>query len=141
MDIVRRDKITKGTLAGKKFLYNPTGFEDNTTVTYNQVRTAGMSYPAFVYGGAEARAINFTIYLNDAVEPGITKSFISHLRNFVPSERKKGFQFKAPKKLIFSFGWYVKECHLENINTRYLAFSPELMPIEAEVDVTLLLII
>lgn len=140
MNIVTRDKISKGTLGGRKFLYNPTNFTDNIAVTYNTVKTCGMSYPAFVYGGGEPRSITFTIYLNDQVEPGVTKSFISHLHSFIPPARKKGYQFVSPKPIIFSFGWFVKECHLQNMDINYLAFSPQLQPTEAEVTVTLLII-
>lgn len=141
MFIVSRDKITKGTLGGKPFLYNPTEFSDSTKITYNEVKTCGMSYPAFVYGGGEARVVSFVLYLNDQKEPGITKSYIRHLHSFLPPERKKGYQFKSPKTIMFSFGWYVKECLLEGLDANYLAFSPTLEPIEAEVTVTLKLVI
>ena len=140
MYLVPRDKITKGTFGGKKFLYNPTSFTDTTAITYNEVKTCGMSYPAFVYGGGTARTITFDIYLTDQVEKGITRSFISHMRTFLPPEKKKGYQFKAPKTVVFSFGWFVKECHLQNMDVNYTAFSPELQPIEATVTVTLLII-
>lgn len=141
MEIVSRDKITKGTLGGKPFVFNPESFNDSTTITYNEVKTCGMSYPAFVYGGGEVRQVSFTIYLNDAVEEGVTQKFISHLRNFIPSERKVGYQFKAPKRIVFSFGWYVKECFLTELNIDYKAFSTDLRPIKAEANVTLNLII
>ena len=138
MYLVPKDKITKGTFGGKKFLYNPTSFKDNTSINYNEVQTCGMSYPAFVYGGGQSRVLTFEIYLNDQVEKGITRSFISHLRTFLPPERKSGYQFKAPKTLVFSFGWFVKECRLQSVDIDYTAYSPQLQPIEATATVTLL---
>lgn len=140
MQLVSRDKITKGTLGGRPFLYNPSSFQDSIAVTYNEVKTCGMSYPVPVYGGGEMRTINFDIYLNDKVEPGVTRKFISHLHGYLPPSRKKGYQFKAPPVLIFSFGWFVKDCRLQSMNIDYTAFSPDLQPIEATVNVTLLLI-
>lgn len=140
MQIVSKDKITKGTLGGRKFLYNPSGFQDTLSVTYNEVRTCGMSYPVPVYGGGDQRVINFDIYLNDKVEAGVTQKFISHLHSYIPPARKKGYQFKAPKRIVFSFGWFVKECYLQNMDITYSSFSPDLRPIEATVNVTLLII-
>ena len=140
MQLVSRNKITKGTLGGKPFLYNPSSFQDSTQIVYNEVKTCGMSYPIPVYGGGEQRRITFDIYLNDKVENGITRSFTSHLRGFLPPERKAGYQFKAPKNIIFSFGWFVKECKLQGLDINYTAYSPDLRPIEATVSITLLII-
>ena len=140
MQLVSRNKITKGTLGGKPFLYNPSSFSDSISVNYNEVQTCGMSYPVPVYGGGALRTINFDIYLNDKVEPGITRSFISHLHNFIPPASKKGYQFKAPKNIIFSFGWFVKECKLQNMEINYTSYTPDLKPIEATVNITLIII-
>ena len=140
MQLVSREKVTKGTLGGKPFLYNPASFQDSISVNYNEVQTCGMSYPALVYGGGAQRSINFDIYLNDKVEPGITRSFISHLHSYIPPAKKTGYQFKAPKKIVFSFGWFVKECYVQSMEIDYSAFSPQLQPIEATVNITLLLV-
>lgn len=139
MQLTPRSKITKAKLGGRSFLYNPSSFQDNTSITYNEIKVPGMTYPIFGYGGGNSRTITFDIYLNDKVEAGITQSFISHLRNFIPPERKVGYQFKAPKMISFAFGWYVKDCWLKDININYSAFSPQLDPIEATVTVTLLI--
>lgn len=140
MDIVSSEKITKGKLGGKTFLYNPPEITEDSTVTYNEVKTSGMSYPALVYGGGEVKTISFTIYLNDQKKQGATKDFIKHLDSYLPKERKSGYQFKAPKSLKFAFGWYVKTCRLQSMSKRIIAFSPKLTPIEAEIDVVLAVI-
>lgn len=140
MQLPSRHKITKGKIGGKSFLYNPSSFNDSISVTYNDLKTAGISYPIHVYGGGERRNITFDIYLNDKVEPGITRSFMSHLHSFKPPERKKGYQFHSPKICTFAFGWFVKDCYLTNMEIQYSAFSPELQPIEATVTVTLSII-
>lgn len=140
MNLVSRDKITKGSFGGRKFLYNPASFQDTTTINYSEVQTCGMSYPVPVYSGGALRTITFDLYLNDQVENGITRSFISHLRNFLPPERKRGYQFKAPKKTVFSFGWFVKEVYIQTMDINYTAFSPELKPIKATVTLTLIIV-
>lgn len=140
MKLVGRDKITKATLGGVEFVYNPTEFTDEIGIEYTEVKTCGMSYPVPVYSGGTSRNITFDIYLNDAIKEGITRKFISHLHRYKPLERKSGYQFKAPPSLIFSFGWFVKECRLTNMTINYTKFSPELQPIEATVSVTLLIL-
>lgn len=140
MQLSPRHKVTKAKLGGKSFLYNPSSFHDSISVTYNDLKTAGISYPIMVYGGGERRQITFEIYLNDKVEEGITKSFISHLHSFLPPARKKGYQFVSPKQIQFAFGWFVKDCYLTNMEIDYLAFSPSLQPIEASVQITLAII-
>lgn len=140
MNLVSREKITKGTLGGRSFLYNPTTFQDMTSVTYNSVKTCGMSYPVPVYGGAEMRTVTFTLYLDDQVEAGVTKSFISHLRSFLPPERAVGYQFVTSKKIRFSYGWFVKDCYLQDLSINYTSVSNTLQPISAEVEVTLIII-
>lgn len=140
MNLVSRDKITKGTIGGKPFLYNPSSFQDSMGVNYTEVQTCGMSYPVPVYNGGQLRTITFDIYLNDKVEAGITRSFISHLHNYLPPARKTGYQFKAPPSFVFSFGWFVKECRLQKMDIDYTSYSPDLRPIEATVTVTLIII-
>lgn len=140
MELVPRSKITKGKLAGMDFLYNPSAFQDSQSVTYNELKTAGISYPIPTYGGGNQRNVTFDIYLNDRVQSGITKVFINKLSSHLPKARKKGYQFQPPEPLIFAFGWYVKECLLADMQIEYTAFSPELRPIEAKVTVTLAVI-
>jgi hypothetical protein len=140
MELTPRNYITKASLGGRKFLYNPNALNDSISVTYNDLKTAGISYPIMTYGGGERRPITFDIYLNDKVEEGITESFIAHLHSFVPPARKKGYRFKAPRTIRFAFGWFVKDCYLTNMDISYTAFSPDLRPIEATVTVTLAII-
>ena len=140
MDLAPRYKVTKAKLGGLEFLYNPSSFDDAIAVTYNDLKTAGISYPILGYGGGDRRTVTFDIYLNDKVKAGITKKWINHLETFVPPRRKKGYQFVAPKKMIFAYGVFVAECYLTNMNVQRTAFYPNLDPLEATIQVTLALI-
>jgi Contractile injection system tube protein len=140
LQLAPKGKITKASLGGKKFLYNPNQIDDSNPVTYNGVKTAGMSYPVPVYGGGEQRTITFEIYLNDRVQAGITKSYIKHLEGFLPPKKKTGYQFKAPKKCKFAFGWLVEDCYLIDLQKSITAWTPTLQPIEATLTVTLAVI-
>lgn len=140
MELTPKNKITKASLGGMKFLYNPNSISDSQTVTFNDLKTAGMSYPVMTYGGGERRLLNFDIYLSDKVQDGITKKFISNLETYLPKARKKGYQFSSPKSIRFTYGWLVKDCYLINMETNYTAFSPTLQPIEATVNVSLAVI-
>lgn len=140
MELVPKHKITKAKLGGKEFLYNPANFHDSQTITFNDLKTAGMSYPIMTYGGGERRTISFEIYLNDKVKAGITKEFIAHLNSYLPTARKTGYQFDSPSSLVFAYGWFVKDCRLINMEIDYTAFTPTLQPMEATVQLTLAVI-
>jgi Contractile injection system tube protein len=129
--------ITKGKLGGMAFMYNPSSYTDSGGVNWNEMQSAGMSYPNLVYGGGRTRQLTFTIYLNDKVQTGITKRFIDNLEKFLPPARTKGYQFISAKTIQFAFGSFVKDCKLADINKEILAFSPQLVPIEANVTVVL----
>ena len=135
-----RTKLTKGKLGGKPFQFNPDAFHDSIGVTYNQITTAGISYPLLSYGGGAQRQISFTLYLCDRFEKNATKDWIAHLNNFLPPANRKGaYQFVAPKMIQFAFGWFVKDCYLTGMEVDYIDFSPTLQPWEANVNLTLLI--
>lgn len=139
MLLAPRTRVTKGKLGGKPFLFNPSAFHDSLPVQYNQIASAGISYPLLSYGGGQQRQVSFSLYLTDQVQPGITKEFIAHLHSYLPPSGK-GYQFKAPPTIQFAFGWFVKDCKLAGMEIDYTAFSPDLQPIEATVQLTLLII-
>lgn len=138
MLLAPKTKLTKGKIGGKAFQFNPASFQDNISVTYNPITSAGITYPLLSYGGGEVRQINFELFLCDRFEAGITKSFIAHLHSFLPQANAKGSKrFVAPKKIQFAFGWFVKDCFLAGLDVDYTDFSPTLQPWEATVRVTL----
>ena len=137
MQLVPRTKVTKAKLGGKSFLYNPPTLRDSQGMTMNEIATPGISYPILGYGRGNTRTISFDIYLTDKKQAGITKSFITHLEQFLPPPKKQGYQFKAPKQITFAYGFLVKDCWLVQMDVEYTAFSPQLEPIEANVSVTL----
>lgn len=140
MELAPRTKVTKGRLGSLTFQFNPSGFVDNIGVNYNELTSAGISYPILTYGGGQTRTVSFTIYFNDKFGSGVTQKSIAILNNYLPPARKTGFQFVSPKSIIFAFGWFVKDCLLQSMQVEYLAFSPDLRPIEANVSVTLIVI-
>jgi hypothetical protein len=139
-ELTPRKAITKASLGGMKFLYNPNAIQDTDSIVYNDLKTAGMSYPLMTYGGGDRRIISFDVYLNDKVQDGITKKFIDNLRTFLPKPRSKGYQFESPSSIQFAFGWLVVDCYLYNMQVNYSAFSPTLQPIEATINISLAVI-
>ncbi|MMZ51281.1 hypothetical protein D1872_130160 [compost metagenome] len=140
MLLAPKTRLTKGSLGGKPFQFNPEAFHDTINVTYNVLTPAGISYPLLSYAGGEQREISFTLYLNDRFERGITKSYIGHLNKFIPKANTKGSnRFLAPKPIKFVYGWFVKECYITGMDTDYTEFSPTLEPWAAAVTLRLLI--
>ncbi|AEZ50535.1 hypothetical protein F400_gp088 [Bacillus phage BCD7] len=139
MQLVPRHVASKASLGGLKFLYNPTTFTDTHAVTFNEIKTPYMTYPLFVYAGAERRNVTFDIYVNDKVEDGITKKWVWHLESYLPSQNNRA-DVQHPRKAVFAYGWFVSDCYITNVEAKYTAFSPELQPTEATISVTIALI-
>lgn len=139
MNIISRDKITRARLGNYTFLYNPENYTESTSIKYNEVTTCGMSYPRVVFGGSDLKTITFTVYLNDQVMSGVTKSFFRFIDSYLP-KRTKTHIFKPPKDIKFVFGSYVRTCKIQSVEKRPMSFSAKLTPIEAEVDITLIMI-
>jgi hypothetical protein len=54
------------------------------------------------------------------------KKYIAFLQNFLPWYNSA--VFRKPPTLIFAFGWYVKECVLDNLSVDYNDFDENLNP-------------
>jgi hypothetical protein len=137
-----RVKVHKGMLGNVKFQYNPAEFDDVFGVDYTELKGAGMSYPIDVYSGGKGRRVSFTIQLDGVEKPGSVRKMVNELNTYVPKALARGeYQFFAPPPIIFTFGWFVKECYLEEARVKYTMFTPDLMtPLRADVQVTLRLI-
>ena len=148
-----RRQITKGRLVfgdgttleeassndslGVKFQYNPAEFSDALGNNWTEVRGAGMSYPVNVYSGGKQRFINFVIELDGVADPPAVRRIINYLHSFIPPARTKGYQFISPPSIIFAFGWFVKECLLDDMKIDYIMFTPDLQPLRANINLSL----
>jgi hypothetical protein len=137
MDFAPKYTVTKASLGGMKFLYNPNAITDTESIIYNDLKTAGISYPIQVYGGGDTRIISFDVFLSDKVQAGITKKFIQNLEKYLPPRNKNSYTFKTPSSIRFAYGWLVVDCYLYSLQKNITAFSPSLEPIEATLNVSL----
>lgn len=137
---LRKMKVSKGSINGYEFMYNPEEFRDSISVAWNETQGSGMNYPDYMYGGGETRTVDFTLYVTDAKQEGYTRKFISQLHTLIPPAGNRGLQFKANKPVIFSLGWFVKDVLVASYNITYTGFSPDLQPTEAVIDVSLIIL-
>jgi hypothetical protein len=95
--------------------------------------------------GGEVRQISFDLFLDATdwpradIDNSPIRKMINFLNNFTP-DANSGTQFTAPPTLIFGFGWFVKECVLNNFDTSYELFTPDLQPLRAIVHLNLSLV-
>lgn len=136
-----RARITKGRIGRVEFQYNPELFSDNIGVEWSTVKGAGASYPIPVYSGGQLRTIDFTIYIDGVEKPGYVRKVVNELHTYIPQAKTGGkYQFQSPKSLIFAFGWFVKECLLQSMQIEYNMFTPDLQPLRATIQLTLIII-
>lgn len=123
------------------FQYNPPEFEDSHMVNYAPLTSPGMSYPMFQYVGGEVRRVTFELFLDAREDPtrSLVKKHIAFLHDFIP-RANSGKAFTPPAIMVFAFGWFVKNCLLEDMKIRYEMFDEELNPIRATVQLTLAVI-
>jgi hypothetical protein len=122
-----------------RFQYNPEEFSDSQTIEYRAIKSPGISYPVYQYVGGEVRTISLTLFLDNMETTSSTnkvKETIDFLNNFLPTPNR-GTRYAPPPSMTFGFGWFVKECLLIEMNTRYTMFDRKLQPLRAEVELSI----
>jgi len=141
----RTGALTKGYMENRKtkkvlrFQYNPEEFTDSQGVEYREIKSPGISYPAFQYVGGEVRTVEFTLFLDNMENKKATNKVeetIKFVEQFLPTSNK-GSKYTPPPSMLFAFGWFVKECLLVRATPRYTMFDRSLRPLRAELDITL----
>lgn len=142
-------ELIKGRLGGKEFIYNPTSISETRGALYREINSPGLSYPLVAYSGGQTSKIEFELYLNgramiqgeyrtDEEGADFVQEWIDHLTSFLPTP---GTQFRPPPVLEYAFGPRVERTRLESMDPiEYLAFTPNLKPLEVVIPITLIVL-
>ncbi|MBO8161158.1 MAG: hypothetical protein H0Z24_05930 [Thermosipho sp. (in: Bacteria)] len=136
-------KISKAKLIinGKimSFPFNPEKFRKAVGIEYSEIKSAGTNYPINQFSGGKTAEITFDIYLN-AREGHDVKGFIAFLNDGLPYERYTPPFNVPPPDVIFAYGWFVKRCKIKEFTTDYTMFDRDLNPLEAKINLTLIIV-
>jgi len=117
----------------KRFLYNPSDYNENKEIEYEPINAPGSSMPKFEYAGGGARTVSFNLFLysHDVDE---NKEFIDFIEAFLPEDR---VQFDPPPKMLLAYGNLGGKFLLSRYDKRVLRVNEILQPIHVEMDIEL----
>lgn len=108
----------KNNVSGAKlsFQFNPTSLSHNRGAVYVDISAPGMAYPntQFVKGGL--RNFPVTLYVYDKPYSGLVNNHINFLESFLPPETNTS-DYSKPPDMTFCYGYFIKKCVLENLDT------------------------
>lgn len=119
----------------KSFHYNPEEFEYGYSSDYAVVKAPGSPHPVYQFVGGNERTITTTLLLD-----GREKGQISEWENFLGRTHpvNRGYNmFSPPPSAIFAIGPFVKKVIIRDVVIRYTQFNESLVPIKAEIDLTM----
>lgn len=114
--------------------FNPSGFSDNHPIIYNSRSAPGSPAPKTQFVSGASKTFDIELFLYDKKGREV-KKVIAFLNDFIPIVAY-GF-FRKPPLMLFSFGWYVKTCVMENLSVTYEQFDNNLNPTLATAKLTL----
>ena len=124
----------KSTGKVKQFLFNPGGFSDDRSVTFQEISSPGSNYPRFQYVKGDSRSLSLSLFLRNT-KNGTVKDYLNFLEEFLPDS--KSSRFNKPPILIFAMGSDVRECILTSISRDFEEFDKNLEVKQASVTLSL----
>jgi LysM repeat protein len=121
--------------------FNPSEFQLSEKASYKKADEQQRSKPALEYSSGDPTVVKMKLVF-DTTDTGvdIDTAFIQELRSFLTAEIeiKDGEHIKhEPPKCTFTWNNFNFDCVVEQVSAKYLMFSPDGVPLRAEVDVSL----
>lgn len=133
---------TKGYLknnnTGEKlmFYFNPTELEWDRGATYQEISSPGLSYPLFNYVRGNSIPLNVPLKVIDNPSTGLINKWEKFLAKLLPPTTNSS-TYRKPDEVTFVMGNFIRECVLENLNTKYEDWNENLVPTECTFTLSL----
>lgn len=121
--------VTTGTV--KNFLFNPSSFSDDISVSFSEIGSGGGAKRKHQYIGGDNRKIDFELFLRSK-DPAKVEDFKNYLEDFLPHKR-----FDSPPLMLFCFGTYIKKCMVLNVKRKWADFNKDLRVTEMVIKLSL----
>lgn len=123
--------ITKGSITNRTtkakltFQNNPTVLQQGRTVKFNDLQTPIGNYPVVQYSGGQSTSFTLEVFVADLH----TTTYINTAKSFfdraMPAISRSVF---TPPILLVSFGFFVRNCYLEDYQMNVTEFHTSLRP-------------
>jgi hypothetical protein len=116
----------KNNVTGKKksFQFNPTEFQYSRGVTYTDISAPGMCYPDTQFVKGNARSFPIELFLYDKPCTGFIEEFMLFIGAFLTPEANVQ-NYSKPPSMTFCFGYFIRQCVLENLDIRVEEFDED----------------
>lgn len=118
------------------FMFNPSSLSFSQGATYSEITSPGMSYPLTQYVRGNSHAFELPLYVYDRPSGDEIKVWESFLQRLIPPEINSA-EYLQPDTVKVVLGTFIKDCVVENLNTEYTHFTPDLEPDEATFTLSL----
>lgn len=115
----------------KRFMYNPSSFNDKQQINFSIIESPCSSYPKFQYVGTKEKTISLDLFLCGKANE--VKSWIDWIEKLKPKRR-----FDVPHEVIFAFGTTACTCVITDINRKFEDFDTNLNVTKAEISLSLM---
>ena len=115
----------------QNFLFNPSNFSDDISVTFNELGSGGAVKNKHQFITGSNRVIDLNLFLRSKDSSKI-EEFKNFLEDFLPITR-----FVSPPQLLFCFGTYIKKCMLLDLKRDWTDFNQELQVTEMSIKLSL----
>lgn len=142
MHIYSSGAKTKGYIknnnTGEKlmFFFNPTELEWDRSATYQEISSPGLNYPLFNYVRGNSTSFPVPLKVIDNPSTGLISKWEDFFAKLLPPTANSS-TYNKPDDITIVMGSFIKECIVENLNTKYERWNENLIPIEATFTLTL----
>lgn len=143
-------------LSFREFSFNPRAIRDGGKAEIGAIGIAGASHPIYQFGSGGERVIGFDLQLeaeyiaaqkltgrlttsNAEIRLDLTEELQFYRALKMPTKYGQGFGNVAPPIVLFTYGSLYKgiPCVVKSVETRILAWTPDLLPKRATVSIEL----
>lgn len=98
-----------------EFQYNPETLQYSRGVSYNDISAPGIPYPLTQFGQGNIRSFNVELFFYDKPYTQLINQKMIEIGKFLtPETNVKGY--KRPPIMMFVFGYFIRQCVLENLD-------------------------
>ncbi len=109
------------------FQYNPESFKYSRGATYGDIVAPGISYPITQFCNGNIRSFSVELFFCDDPCTGLIRQKMTEIGKFLPPE-KNIRDYVRPPTMTFVFGYFIRECVLEDLDISIEAFDINLEP-------------
>lgn len=128
--------INNDTKETFKVQFNPEKYDISKSINFGESSSPGMNIPITTYIGGTAWTTSPALYFHDRGGTGIITKAENFFKKFIPPS-SNSISFTKPPTLTYAYGSRVMKCILLSYSLEVTLFDANLVPIEANIKLSL----